>query len=377
MSPEQIQGKPCFASDQYSLGVVVYEWISGDRPFRGNFAELCAQHISVPPPSLREKVPALRPEVDKVILKALAKQPEQRFRNVEAFALALADACQLPAAPFVPPVPITPLRNDQNEDPTDTFEQLWRDAVQAQARGEEERAFHSLKKIITIRDLAPSQADAARTQIRSLRQLIPLRLQQAQEAASEARWQNEIRAWQDLSILEPSGQEIAGQLVLQPTVSVAESIQERLRIAQQNEQATWMYTQAQQFIRERDNAAARMQLEMLWRNAPYYGDPAGLAQIVGLPFASNYEQALDKHRQEEEQQRKQILFKEKEERRGFRLLVTVTLVSLIIGTIIGTTIGATAGYLVGGMLSGAFIGVAVGILAGALVGVMVTNRTTV
>ncbi len=43
MAPEQIQGKPRPASDQYALGIVVYEWLSGERPFHGSFTELCAQ----------------------------------------------------------------------------------------------------------------------------------------------------------------------------------------------------------------------------------------------------------------------------------------------------------------------------------------------
>src|SRR5215469_11853372 len=45
MAPEQIQGKSRPASDQYSLGVVIYEWLSGRRPFYGAFTELCTQHI--------------------------------------------------------------------------------------------------------------------------------------------------------------------------------------------------------------------------------------------------------------------------------------------------------------------------------------------
>src|SRR5207248_4398447 len=53
MAPEQIQGKPRPASDQYSLGIVVYEWISGDRPFHGSLSEMVGQHLSAPPPSLR------------------------------------------------------------------------------------------------------------------------------------------------------------------------------------------------------------------------------------------------------------------------------------------------------------------------------------
>jgi serine/threonine protein kinase len=59
MAPEQFQGKPRHASDQYALGVVVYEWLTGDRPFRGSFSEIASQHLFVPPPPLREKVPRI------------------------------------------------------------------------------------------------------------------------------------------------------------------------------------------------------------------------------------------------------------------------------------------------------------------------------
>src|SRR5262249_41278455 len=91
-APEQIQGKSRPASDQYSLGIVVYEWLSGERPFHGSFTELVGQHLTVPPPSLREKVPMLSPTLVEVVMRALAKDPHQRFSTIHAFALALEQA---------------------------------------------------------------------------------------------------------------------------------------------------------------------------------------------------------------------------------------------------------------------------------------------
>ena len=81
MAPEQIQGKPRPASAQYSLGIVVYEWLSGDRPFHGSFAELCTQHMYAPPPPLHEKVPSIPPDVERIVLTALAKDRKQRFER--------------------------------------------------------------------------------------------------------------------------------------------------------------------------------------------------------------------------------------------------------------------------------------------------------
>jgi serine/threonine protein kinase len=89
MAPEQIQGKPRAASDQYSLGIVVYEWLCGDRPFHGSFTEVCTQQMFAPPPPLREKMPTISPDLEQVVMTALAKDPKQRFASVQAFATAL------------------------------------------------------------------------------------------------------------------------------------------------------------------------------------------------------------------------------------------------------------------------------------------------
>ena len=92
MAPEQIHGKPWPASDQYALGIVVYEWLCGKRPFNGTAVEIALQHTIAPPPPLREHVPTLSPEVEHVILTALAKDPKDRFTTIQAFATALTHA---------------------------------------------------------------------------------------------------------------------------------------------------------------------------------------------------------------------------------------------------------------------------------------------
>src|SRR5437588_2295548 len=94
MAPEQLRGKPRPASDQYALGIVVYEWLSGDRPFHGSFTEMYSQHLLVPPPPLSEKVPAISRDIETVVQKALAKDPQQRFQRVQDFAMAFEEAYQ-------------------------------------------------------------------------------------------------------------------------------------------------------------------------------------------------------------------------------------------------------------------------------------------
>ncbi len=92
MAPEQIQAHPRPASDQYALGVVVYEWLCGEYPFHGSFSEIAAKHTMMLPPSLRGKVPTISPELEQVVMAALAKDPRQRFTSVQGFAAALEQA---------------------------------------------------------------------------------------------------------------------------------------------------------------------------------------------------------------------------------------------------------------------------------------------
>ncbi len=88
------RGRPLPASDQYSLGIMVYEWLSGHPPFYGSSYEIAMQHVHDSPPPLRRAAQRTPHAVQRVVLRALEKDPAERFSSVGSFALALERACQ-------------------------------------------------------------------------------------------------------------------------------------------------------------------------------------------------------------------------------------------------------------------------------------------
>src|SRR6266702_2040372 len=92
MAPEQWEGTPVPATDQYALAMMAYDLLTGRPPFQGSLGQVMYQHLHVipqPPGTLNPRVP---PDVDTVLLHALAKKPEERFASISAFARAFQQA---------------------------------------------------------------------------------------------------------------------------------------------------------------------------------------------------------------------------------------------------------------------------------------------
>ncbi len=83
LSPEQAQGRPLDPRvDFYALGVTLYKAASGDVPFSSNdWYELARMHVEDPPPPLRKKRPQLSKRFERVVMKCLAKHPDDRYAN--------------------------------------------------------------------------------------------------------------------------------------------------------------------------------------------------------------------------------------------------------------------------------------------------------
>ena len=95
LSPEQAQGHSVTAaSDLYSIGIMLYELLTGRLPFTGDSAvSIALKHLSEPPPPMSDDSLRIEPNLESVVMGALAKDPEARWQTAEDFAAAL-EACR-------------------------------------------------------------------------------------------------------------------------------------------------------------------------------------------------------------------------------------------------------------------------------------------
>lgn len=109
MAPEQFQGTVSKKSDQYSLGCIAYELFTGHRPFTApDPITMGSKHLMENPIPLRQFNPALPEPIERAVLKAMAKRPDERHDDVLAFVTALHSTPISQAAEIIPSVNSTP-----------------------------------------------------------------------------------------------------------------------------------------------------------------------------------------------------------------------------------------------------------------------------
>ncbi|MCM2270089.1 MAG: serine/threonine-protein kinase, partial [Thermoanaerobaculia bacterium] len=108
MAPEQIEGRGVSAAtDQYAFGIVLFEMVTGELPFRGDSPlATAARRLTEPPPSPRDFAPELDATWEAAILRCLERRPEDRFRDVRAAVRALEGEAAAPPASRELPVAV-------------------------------------------------------------------------------------------------------------------------------------------------------------------------------------------------------------------------------------------------------------------------------
>lgn len=108
MSPEQILGRPVdFKTDIYSLGVTLFEMLSGKKPYDEEItSEYLIQEkiVKEPLPSIRSIYPAVSEKMEYIVNKATAKYPDERFKSCDEFKEAILQGYQQPSVTTAPPI---------------------------------------------------------------------------------------------------------------------------------------------------------------------------------------------------------------------------------------------------------------------------------
>ena len=114
-SPEQAgSGKIDGRSDLYSIGINLYEMLTGYRPFAGRIATVIHDHLYTPPPKFAEKNPDVNvpPEVEQVVLRCLAKDPDRRYQSARELAEEFLRVASLTEIALAGPGSLAPLPSE-------------------------------------------------------------------------------------------------------------------------------------------------------------------------------------------------------------------------------------------------------------------------
>ncbi len=107
MSPEQLKGERGMASsDIYAVGVMLYEMLCGHTPFEGeNIFAIMNQHVSQDPPSILLTNPQLSPALATVVMRAIRRDPDKRYKSVSNLLHDLRNLQEVKPVPYEPDVP--------------------------------------------------------------------------------------------------------------------------------------------------------------------------------------------------------------------------------------------------------------------------------
>jgi FtsH-binding integral membrane protein len=296
MAPEYIQRRPQAASDQYSLAMVAYEWLTGVRPFDGDDERIVVgQQLQTLPPSLRDFVPTLPAAVDEVIRASLAKKPEERYPRIGEFAKALSMAADSEVDEEFDLVPIKP-------------EVLYSQGLQAKGQGKLEQAKEFLEELqFRVPDF---RADVVQEQLQQIDealhpQLLARYRDEAEAANREGQWDQEIEAWKNFLQADPSPLD-------------AREARTRLRLAGEHQRNAHLYQDAAHMVADKNTHGARELLQQLYAKDHYYGDPLGLGKKLKVKVPPTYQQEQAERRKEEARQdRREEAEAREAERRDF------------------------------------------------------------
>lgn len=109
MSPEQLRGeRGTAAADIYAVGMLLYELLCGRTPFEGeNIFAIINQHVSQDPPSILQFNPQIAPELATVVMHAIRRDPEKRYKSVNALLADLRNLAEVQPVPYQPDKPRT------------------------------------------------------------------------------------------------------------------------------------------------------------------------------------------------------------------------------------------------------------------------------